>query len=198
MELSAPMSDSFEYRRNSTLLSAADSRLLIIDMQEKLVPLVQESEDCEWNCRRLLQGAQILNVPFTITEQYPKGLGSTVSSLQDFASDRPSKVRFSAAEVLGWSPDSSNPTDRQQVVVAGIEAHVCVLQTCLDLSAAGFRVYVAADAISSRGADDKHAALNRLRDNGLTVVTTEAVLFEWCEVAGTAEFKHISKLIAGR
>ena len=192
------MSSHDSYRRSAQLLSAAKSRLLLIDMQEKLVPLVQESDDCVWNCRRLLDGAGILDVPVFATEQYPRGLGHTVDSLADYLRDCPAKVRFSAAEVLAWQPDFSSSEERHQIVVAGIEAHVCVLQSCFDLQAQGYDVFVTADAISSRGGRDKQLALQRMRDHGLTIVTTEMVLFEWCEVAGTAEFKKISKLISGK
>src|SRR5262249_35735813 len=96
---------------------------------------------------------------------------------------------------LDWGTAAEQADQRHQVVVAGIEAHVCVLQTVLDLVAAGFQVFVPTDAVASRGDLDRDVALERMAGCGATIVTTEAVLFEWCETAGTPEFRQISKLV---
>ncbi len=184
--------------RSNELLSRRDSKLLIVDVQEKLLPHIPVSEKLIDNCRRLIQAAAVFEVPVSATEQYPKGLGPTVPELVELLGDIPEKLRFSCAEVLNWGPAASQAVDRDKVVVAGIEAHVCVQQTALDLLSQGFRVFVPADAVASRHKLDWKFALRRLADSGAVVTTTESVLFEWCEVAGTAEFKQISKLVTGR
>lgn len=181
------------YLRSRELLSRDDSRLLIVDVQERLMALIPDSDRVLYNCRRLVEGAQILGVPISATEQYPRGLGPTSPELAELLPPRVEKLRFSCAECLDWV--SREHSDRPKVVVAGIEAHVCVLQTVLDLLAAGFSVYVPVDAVASRNPLDRDRAIERMRDSGTTVTTTESVLFEWCEVAGTPEFKRISELI---
>ena len=181
--------------RSNELLGRGDSRLLIVDVQERLVPAIPVAGQVIRNCRRLIQGAKILGVPVFATEQYPNGLGGTVPELAAELGDRPDKVRFSCAECLNWGVAGEQPDDRFKVVVAGLEAHVCVLQTALDLTAQGFRAYVPADAVASRHKLDWKIALRRLADSGATLTTTESVLFEWCETAGTPEFKQISRLV---
>jgi nicotinamidase-related amidase len=108
---------------------------------------------------------------------------------------RVEKVIFSCAAVLGWGQAADVTDEREQVVVAGMETHVCVMQTVLDLIAGGFRVYVPVDAVGSRGELDAKVALERMAASGATLTTVESVLFEWCEKAGTPEFKQIQKLI---
>ena len=183
------------YVRSHELLSRAESRLLIVDVQDKLVPMISHHERMVGNCRRLIQGANLLNVPVFATEQYPKGLGHTVPPLAELLGTIPDKQRFSCAEVLAWGLAAEQADNRFQIVVAGIEAHVCVLQTVLDLLACGFQVFVPADAVSSRGELDWKIALDRMSSGGAVITTTESVLFEWCEKSGTPEFKQISQLI---
>jgi nicotinamidase-related amidase len=183
------------YVRSHELASRFESRLLIVDVQEKLVPMIAHYARMLGNCRRLIQGARILDVPVFATEQYPKGLGHTVTSLSELLGSIPEKQRFSCAEVLDWGLASEQTDNRFQIVIAGIEAHVCVLHTVLDLLAGGFQVFVPADAISSRGELDWKIALDRMSSGGAVITTTESVLFEWCEQSGTPEFKQISRLI---
>lgn len=183
------------FLRSNELLSRESSRLLIVDVQEKLMPLIPVADQLIENCRRLVQGAEILGIPVFATEQYPQGLGQTVSPLNELLEDIPDKLRFSCAEVLQWGGAGQQSDDRYQIVVAGIEAHVCVQQTVLDLISSGFQVYVPADAIASRNKLDWQIARDRMSASGATITTFESVLFEWCEVAGTPEFKQISKLI---
>jgi nicotinamidase-related amidase len=186
---------SAAYVRNPELLSAANSRLLIVDVQDKLLPTIPTAARLVHNCRRLLDGAKILSVPVFGTEQYPQGLGPTTAELATRMGTRLDKVVFSCAPVLAWGQAADVTDDREQVVVAGMEAHVCVLQTVLDLIAGGFRVYVPADAVASRGELDAKIALERMVASGATLTTVESVLFEWCEKAGTPQFKQIQKLI---
>ena len=190
--------DSSEFTRSNELLSRSDSRLLIIDVQEKLLPLIPVADRLIENCRRLIEGAKILGVPVDATEQYPKGLGKTMPVLAELLGEITEKLRFSSAEVLNWGAASAQEDDREKIVVAGIECHVCVQQTVLDLMAYGFRVFIPADAVASRHTFDWEIALRRMSDSGATITTTESVLFEWSEIAGTDQFKQISKLISGR
>jgi isochorismate hydrolase len=188
--MSAPDS---QYIRSRELLARDDSRLLIVDVQGKLTVLIPDAAVMIANCRRLIRGAALLGVPVTATEQYPRGLGPTVPELADLLEKPIEKLRFSSAECLDWVTGQKD--DRVKVVVAGIETHVCIQQTVLDLLAAGFSVYVPADAVASRNPYDREIALQRLRDAGATITTTESVLFEWCETAAAPEFKQISALI---
>lgn len=177
------------------LVSRAASQLVLIDVQEKLAPWVWETERLLSNCLKLVQGAKLLQVPVVATEQYPQGLGPTLSTLAEFLPERLPKMRFSAAEVLNWPSAAAQPEGRHQVLLCGIEAHVCVLQTAFDLLAQGYEVFIVADAVSSRRELDWKIALERLQSGGATLVTTESVLFEWCETAATPEFKQLVPII---
>jgi len=179
--------------RSPELMSSTDTALLVVDVQEKLVPAIAGRHEVVWNVRRLIDGAKILGMPVAATEQYPKGLGPTVPELAERLGAIPSKLTFSC---LGC-PEVFRELQRRgvhKVLVCGIEAHVCVQQTVLDLMANGWRVYVAADAVGSRREVDYRTALERMDAAGATVTTTEAALFEWCRVAGSPEFKQISRL----
>lgn len=175
-------------------MSAGDTALLIVDVQEKLIGAIAGHRGVVWNCRRLIDGASVLGVRVVATEQYPKGLGATVPELAERLGDIPSKLRFSC----GGCPEVFEQLSEAgigKLLVCGIEAHVCVQQTVLDLLADGWRVYVAVDAVGSRYALDRETALRRMESAGATLTTTEAALFEWCEAAGTPEFKQISRLV---
>ena len=191
---------SSAYERSHELVCRSECQLLIIDMQEKVLAPIPVREQLVANCGKLIEAAKLFSVPVVITEQYPKGLGPTVSELRGRLSDitTPEKLRFSAVEALNWGMAAERSDDRFKVVIAGIEAHVCVLQTVLDLLICGYQVHVAADAIGSRGKLDWKLALKRMASSGAVITTTEAILFEWCETAGTAEFKQLSKLVTGR
>ena len=186
-----------ELPHSHELLTRNESRLVIVDMQEKLLPVINHHEAVLANCMKLADAAEILNVPSTATEQYPKGLGSSVAQIAERISDRPEKIEFSFLNCLDWHSPGSDPEGRFKIVVAGIESHVCVLQTVLDLLSQGFRVFVAADAVGSRKPGDCEIALQRMASSGAVITTTESVLFEWCERAGTPEFKEISRLVRG-
>ncbi len=193
--MTAPRDNSTDYVRNPDLLSAANSRLLIVDVQDKLLPPISNGPRLVHNCRRLIDGAKVVSVPVYGTEQYPQGLGPTTAELATRMGPRIDKVIFSCAAVLGWGQAADVSDEREQVVVAGMETHVCVMQTVLDLIAGGFRVYVPVDAVGSRGELDAKIALERMAASGTTLTTVESVLFEWAERAGTPEFKRIQKLI---
>lgn len=188
------MSQSARWSRSPELMSRADTALLVVDVQEKLLPFIANRAAVAWNVRRLIDGARVLGLPVAATEQYPKGLGATVPELAVRLGEIPSKLTFSCLGCPGiFEPWRGG--GRHKILVAGIEAHVCVQQTVMDLLAEGFRVYVAVDAVGSRFDIDYRTALARMDSAGATLTTTEAALFEWCEVAGTPEFKSISALV---
>lgn len=191
----APKSDC--YLRSASLLSRNRARLLVIDVQEKLVPAIHRSSEIVGNCRDLLEASSLLDVPVYATEQYPGGLGGTVTELAGLIPACPEKKRFSAAEVLDWGLDVDGHS-RNQVVICGIEAHVCVMQTALDLLTEGFAVHLPIDAVGSRSVVDHNTAIERMRDCGAVVTTTETAIFELCETADAPEFREISRLIRER
>jgi len=184
-----------EYLRSTELVSRHTSRLLLVDVQEKLLPAIPRAEQLVASCKRMIDGANLVGVPVFATEQYPKGLGPTAKPLAELIPLRPEKLRFSCAEVLDWGPAAEQTDSRHQVVVIGMETHVCVLQTSLDLVALGYQVFVPADAVASRSEFDWKFALDRLTNSGVIICTSESVLFEWCEVSGTPEFKQLSQWI---
>jgi nicotinamidase-related amidase len=180
--------------RSPELMSADDTGLLVVDVQQKLLPLIPGHRRLVWNIRRLLDGAQILGVAAAGTEQYPQGLGPTAPELAARLGSCPAKLTFSC----GGCPEIFRSWQHRgihRVLLAGIESHVCVQQTAFDLLAAGFRVYVAVDAVAARHEIDHLTALRRMESSGATLTTTEAALFEWCQAAGTDRFKQISALV---
>lgn len=180
--------------RSHDLMSRDDTSVLVVDVQEKLLRVILNRDVLVWNIRRLIDGARVLGLPVAATEQYPQGLGKTVSPLAERLGEIPAKLMFSCRECAGLFRDLAE-RGRHKILVAGIESHVCVQQTVFDLLSEGFRVYVAVDAVSSRRELDLRTALHRMESAGATLTTTEAALFEWCEVAGSAEFKQISVLV---
>lgn len=177
------------------LLEKDKSCLLLVDVQEKLAPLVKEYDAVLARCEWLLRLAHSLNVPILASEQYPQGLGATVKALQEFISDAPivSKVHFSCFKDPSFLSKWKELNKRQAVII-GIETHVCILQTALEMKEAGMDVYVVVDAVSSRHEHDQQTGLSRLKANGIHLVTAEMVFFEWLRQAGTPEFKQLSQI----
>ncbi len=176
------------------LIDTRRSCLLVVDIQQKLVPAIAEAELLVKNARWLIEIAGIVDVPVLTSEQYPQGLGHTIDELDGLLPDKGKmeKLHFSCAA------DSSclakiQSTNCDQIVIIGMETHVCVLQTAMQLKAAGKEVFVVADAVSSRSLADKELALARMRQNGLQIVSREMVAFEWMEKSGTETFRKISK-----
>lgn len=180
--------------RSPELMNREDTALLVVDVQEKLLPWIWNRHGLVWNIRRLLDGAKVLGVPWAGTEQYPQGLGPTVAELAERLGPIPSKLVFSAA-VCEEIFNSFRSRNIRKILVTGIETHVCVQQTVLDLLADGWQVYVAVDAVGSRYPVDYRTALERMHGAGAVLTTTEAALFEWCREAGTPQFKQISRLV---
>jgi nicotinamidase-related amidase len=178
------------------LIEARRSALLVVDMQERLMPAMDVGGVATANAARLMEAAGRLGVPLLVSEQYPKGLGRTIPALAALAPTGTvaEKLTFSCLADQGWRARFEK-LDRRQAILAGVEAHVCVLQTALALKAAGYEPAVVADAVASRRPESRAAAFDRLRANGVEVVTTEMVLFEWLGQAGTPEFKALSGLI---
>lgn len=180
-------------------LDRNDAVLVVIDVQDRLMPVIHERFDVERNIERLIRGAHVLGVPAIVTEQYVKGLGPTVEplrrALEETSGYRPiEKDCFSAQ---GCAPFAAQlaALDRRQVLIAGVETHVCVYQTVRDLLAAGMQVWIAADAVSSRTPRNRDIALQRLVSEGARLSSTEMALFELLVVSGTDEFRAIAKLV---
>lgn len=182
---------------HATQMSATDTGLLIIDVQEKLVPKIDQVERMLCNIHFLVDAASALDMTVQATEQYPKGLGATVPDLAAKLPHRPDKTAFSCCAVAEVA-EKFRSTGRPKVVLAGIETHVCVLQTALDLLAQDFRVYVAADAVSSRYPIDKEFGLRRMERAGCILVTSEMAAFEWVGGSSHPRFKQISTLVQER
>lgn len=170
--------------------------LLVIDMQERLVPAMHDSNSVISQVERLIDGANALSVPILVTEQYRKGLGTTIAPLAKKLENAvccEEKLKFSAC----IEPIRRHLIENQirTVLVCGIEAHVCVSQTCLDLLEAGYVMAVAVDAVSSRREADQHVAISRLTQAGVLPVTVESALLELVHEAGTEAFRSVLPLI---
>jgi nicotinamidase-related amidase len=165
---------------------------VVVDYQEKLVPVMHEKDTLLRNSAILLEGLKILDVPLVITQQYTKGLGTSVETITNAAqtTEYIDKIAFTAYDSVKWKLRG-----KKFVIVCGIEAHICVLQTVIDLKEAGYVPVLVADCISSRKESDKQVALERARQEGAIVTTYESLLFELLKVAGTETSKKIQKLI---
>lgn len=183
-------------QRNPLRLVRDKAALIVVDIQERLLPAIFERERVAQNSLRLIRGAGVLGLPIIATEQYRKGLGTTMpeiaKAIQGFAPLE--KLAFSACGAKGFV-EALAARNSSQVLLCGIETHVCVSQTGLDLLDAGFDVFVAADAVSSRTPENHRLGLERMRDAGAVIVSTEMALFELIEKAGTDEFKQILTLV---
>jgi nicotinamidase-related amidase len=180
-------------------LDRTNAVVVIIDVQERLMPVIHERFEVEQNIERLVRGAHVLGVPVIVTEQYVKGLGATVErvrkALEETGGYRPiGKQCFSAQGCDAFAAQLA-ALERRQVILAGVETHVCVYQTARDLLSAGTAVWVAADAMSSRSAQNKSIAIQRMTSDGARLSSTEMVLFELLGVAGTDEFRAVSKIV---
>jgi nicotinamidase-related amidase len=178
-------------------MSPADTALLVIDVQEKLVPFIFDRGALLRNIAFLIDGARLLGLPVQATEQYPRGLGPTVPELAGRLPERAEKVAFSSC-VIPAVVESFHRAARPKVVLAGIESHVCVLHTALDLLALDFRVFLPVDAIGARYRIDHDVALRRLEQAGAVLTTTEGCVFEWVGGSAHPQFKAVSKLVQER
>ena len=177
------------------LMKRNDSVLLIIDVQERLVTAMDSPREVINNCTKLLSVARRLNIPSIITEQYPEGLGQTIIDVRQVAGKETqyfSKLEFSIMKNEQIKKEIEK-LGKKQIIIAGVETHICILQTAVELSEKGYEVYVVSNACSSRDNLQHAFALQRMNRNGVDVVSSEMVMFEWLEQAGTEEFKEISR-----
>jgi nicotinamidase-related amidase len=175
------------------LLSAEQSFLLIIDMQKKVLDLVREHERVTRNCKWLMRLADKVGVPVAATCHYPEGLGPVIDELRRHVPAQAVRAKVHFSCVAARCLDDLPVMQRSQVVIAGIETHVCVWQSAADFRAAGTEVFVVADAVSSRQDSDTILALERMTAAGIHVVSREMVLFEWLRHAGTPLFKEVNR-----
>ena len=178
-------------------MSALDTGLLVIDVQEKLLPFIPDAKALVANVAFLIDVARLLDMTVQATEQYPRGLGPTVTELAAKLPTRIDKTSFSCCGISSVV-ETFHREARPKVVLCGMETHVCILNTALDLLALEFRVYIAVDAVSARYRVDHEVALRRLERLGVTLTTCEGCAFEWIGGASHPKFKEISRLVQDR
>ena len=182
----------------SDQLDVDRAMVLVIDLQEKLLPLVRGHDEVVAAGRKLLDGARVFELPVLATEQYPKGIGPTIDVIRDALTESGATV-VEKPTCSAWAEpavrDAMLDIDRPQVIVIGIEAHVCIQQTALDLVSRDYDVFVCADAVGARGATDYECSLDRMRQAGVFVTTVEAALFELCFRCDTPRFKAMLEVI---
>ena len=169
---------------------------IIVDVQERLFPHIHMHQQLSQNLQILIKGLQQLEVPLKVTEQYRKGLGETIPEIKSLLGDvwNTEKTAFSCCDEPAFLTEiESNP--KKFVILAGVEAHICVMQTAIDLKENGFHPVVVEDCVASRNPENKRIAINRLVQEGITVTSYESLLFELCRYAGSEAFKAISKLV---
>jgi len=169
---------------------------LVIDIQERLVPVMEDNDQLVENCSKLIQGLHILGVPLLVTQQYTKGLGDTITEIKTMIPDFDfiEKKSFSCLDEPAFA-EKLALSGAKNVIICGIESHVCVLQTAIDLEDAGYTPVVIMDCISSRSFDNLDLAAERFRYEGIMMTSLESILFELTRSAGASEFKDISKLV---
>src|SRR4030043_102204 len=178
------------------MLTSDKSVLVVIDMQGKLAQSMYRKELLFENVGKIIKGAQVLGIPMLLTEQNPKGLGPTIPEIADLVPGvrRIPKLSFSCCGDELFSKELS-AIQRCQVLLSGIEAHVCLYQTTVDLVATGYEVHVVADAVSSRTAENRDIGLQKMKDAGASITSVETVLFELLRVAGGYRFKEILNIV---
>jgi nicotinamidase-related amidase len=177
-------------------LTTGNTALLVIDMQERLFPAMHEKEKLLRNMLKLIRGAQVLEIPIVLTEQYPKGLGPTLPEIKELLTNVSpiEKVSFNCCDEEVFC-QALGALKRKQVLVAGIEAHICVYQTAVALSRSGYEVQVVGDCVASREPGNKLVALFRMGAAGVSPTTVEMALFELLRVAKGDKFKQISNIV---
>ena len=177
-------------------IKAEDSLFCLVDVQDKLYPHVTNKDEVEKNLITLVKGLKVLSIPFIVNEQYKKGIGETIPSLKELVYDYPhfEKTTFSCCQNEP-TMEAITAADKKVVIVAGIETHVCVLQTCIDLLEAGLEVVLVTDCCTSRKQNDTDVAITRLVQAGVIPTTYESILFELTVTAKNPVFKEISSLV---
>ncbi len=179
------------------MLTAKDSLFVVIDVQGKLAEAMCDRTELFENICRLAKSAKLLGIPVLVTEQLPDKLGPTRKEIADSLTEAPliTKSSFSCCGEPKFI-EALKSSGKKQIVLCGIEAHICVTQTALELLAQGFDVYLTADAVSSRNPNNKHLAIERMRHHGAEILTTEMALFEWLRDAAHPAFREVRKLLA--
>ena len=182
--------------KHDKILTEKNCALLVVDIQERILPAMYENERFLENSLKLIKGLKVLQIPIFFTEQYPKGLGGTVKVIKDELEGLTAfeKMTFSCIGPENLLAELQK-NNIKKIILIGIEAHVCVLQTALDLIANKFEVFLPADAVTSRKKQDCEVALKRMEKHGVEITLTESVLFELLNVCGTDQFKQISKIV---
>jgi nicotinamidase-related amidase len=177
-------------------LDAANTVLLLIDFQERLFPVMHDKEKLLKNVIKLIKGAKVLEIPIVLTEQYPKGLGPTIPEIKELIPEiKPvEKVCFSCTDEAAFN-QALEGLKRKQVLIAGIEAHICVYQTAMALGRLGYEVQPVGDCVASRDPENRLAALFKMGAAGVSLTTTEMALFELLKVAQGDKFKQISAIV---
>lgn len=178
------------------MLDSNQTVLVVIDIQGKLSQAMYEKESLFDNFHKLIEGVQVLGIPIILTEQNPERLGKTLPEIATLLPGIQAlpKFSFSCCDVAGFMEELKK-LNRKQVLICGIETHVCVYQTAMDLLGSGYEVQVVADAVSSRTLSNKTIALERMRDEGVKLTSTEMVLFELLEIAQGPKFKELLKIV---
>ena len=177
-------------------IKAQDALFCLVDVQERLFPHIENKDELEKNLITLVKGLKVLDIPFIVNEQYKKGIGETIPSLRELVDEYPhfEKTTFSCYK-NEETIDAINEMNKKVVIVAGIETHVCVLQTCIDLLEGGFEVVLVTDCCTSRKQNDTDMAITRLVQAGVIPTTYESLLFELTLNAKNHCFKEISSLV---
>ena len=183
------------------MFAKKDCLLVVIDMQEKLCKVMNNLDRTVKNIRLLIEAAHEFNMPVIYTEQYPKGLGETIEPLKsllvDYSAERFDKMSFSALKIDEIN-NRIKQTGKKTIILTGIESHICVLSTAVDLKAEGYNVVVAKDATTSREDEFYQTAMDFYNSEGIAVVPAETLVFYWLEFAGTDSFKKLQKIILGK
>jgi nicotinamidase-related amidase len=172
------------------------SAALVIDIQERLYPFIFENDKLTRNMTMLIEGLKIIGVPIFVTEQYVKGLGPTIEPVALLLATHPriEKMSFSCCDEPRVM-EGIAVTGKENIILAGIESHVCVLQTAIDLKRNGYQPIVVEDCVSSRRENDKRMAIERMRHEGVIITTVESILFELLRYSGTEQFRGVSRLV---
>lgn len=177
------------------ILNKDNTILLIIDIQERLAPVMENKEGIISNTNILIETAKQMNMPIIVTEQYPKGIGHTVTEIKDNLVNEKLFEKISFSAYIDDIKDAIKQTGRTKVIITGIETHICVFQTARDLISDGYEVFVSRDAVSSRVKENYINGLHLMKEMGAVITNTESIVFDLLKKAGTPEFKVLSKLI---
>ncbi len=179
------------------MLNLSNTALVVIDVQGKLAQLMYQKETLFDNLQKIIKGAQVLELPIIWNEQLPEKLGPTTPEIAELLAHATRPIAKASFSCCGNPPfmDALKAIQRKQVLVTGIESHVCVYQTCLDLLNLGYEVQVVADAVSSRTAENRQIGLERMKEAGATLTSAEMALFELLRVAEGPKFKEITKIV---